>query len=384
LTAQSNPAPPNDVLLAIIVPQMEEYKAVQHVLGIDQNAQSFRLEAGGTYVRCDLETSGPTGRVTVAVACMDDMYNLPTLALTERLLYELKPKFMFLVGSACGNIRKVAILDVVVSSVVAHLGRGRDLGREVLSRQFTTGPHVGMADMITRHRCAPFAELGGWNRACKSALHDIGGTSSLDRKDCFEVKRGIVASDDKVLSWNTEKLAREFWYNFRDDAHAYDMESAGFSYGCHKRTNGPYWAVVRGISDHGIAGTEKYHKEAATVAAVWVRVFVRNMWKYLTPTTRGSGHAALAPELSGYNWDRLRGLLEEAERTNIFVGKRRFIRDVLGGADKDIQALAVAIEMGGIQEYERYDDREAQDGSERRGTAVRLDKSSRFWYSKTR
>jgi hypothetical protein len=62
------------------------------------------------------------------------------------------------------------------------------------------------------------------------------------------------------------------------------MESAGFSHGCSDSTVQPCWTVIRGISDHGIQGTDKFHLAAAAVAAEWLRGFIlRGRGSFIRP-----------------------------------------------------------------------------------------------------
>lgn len=156
------------------------------------------------------------------------------------------------------------------------------------------------------------------------------------------------------------------------------MESAGFSHACAWRTtNRPKWAVVRGISDRGFE-TKKYHLEAATIAAEWLLGFITEGADYLlgqAPQSKTKMDiGATMPD-----WNRLYSLLEEEEKKNMFVGKRRFIMKTLSSNNADILALNYAISDGGIHEYER----ENTKNTGRSTTAIRLDKSSHFWYSRT-
>jgi len=170
-----------------------------------------------------------------------------------------------------------------------------------------------------------------------------------------------------------EKEARSFWAeHVREEARAYDMESAGFSHACARGTRSPSCSVVRGISDHGIDGGEKYHLAAATIAAEWLRGFITDGAEGLLGGRFRPKRTAVVtrPDLK-----RLYLILAEQEGKNFFVGKRRFIKQTLGSDVKAIQALEYAISRGGIKEFEVK--KEGQPGSAT--TAIRSDPTSEVW-----
>jgi hypothetical protein len=209
-------------------------------------------------------------------------------------------------------------------------------------------------------------------------LRDIYASSQIpadlvrsDRR--FEIKPGIIASDDMVLSWQSTADAGIFWNRTRHDAKAYDMESAGFSHGCSDSTVQPCWTVIRGISDHGIQGTDKFHLAAAAVAAEWLRGFILRGLGELHPTGSSTPEPDVFFTPDTYNWAKLYSQMEAEERRNLFVGKGAFIKRVLGGKGRDIQALAYAIGQGAIIEYE------ISSRTGRPTTAMKHDRDSTFW-----
>lgn len=372
---------PKKTDVAVIVPQLEEYEAVKRVFFVSSTAAPASLPQGGSYVISEITTTSSSQPIRFAIACMGDMYNYPCLALTERLLQHIEPQLIFLVGSACGNLRKVNICDVVVTTEsVAYLGRGRRQDETVSSRPYTEPIAQRMKDAITAHMMYRAEKFARWNRTCSALLKRICGTSlppNVGNKPVFEVKSGIIASDDLVLQWSSETEARRFWAeHVREDAKAYDMESAGFSHACARRINQPNWAVIRGISDHGIHEQKKYHLAAATIAAEWLRGFI---------TENTGGLLSLAPQgqistaqidIEEADLQGLYSLLEQEEKKNLFVGKRRFIRETLRSDDGAIRALEYAISRDGIKEYEVKTG--AQTGWHST-TAIRLDKGSGIW-----
>lgn len=367
------------VHLAIIVPQREEYEAVKKIFAIPPRTPAYVLPHGGSYVLSQVETVSPPGQVRFAIACMNDMYNHPSLALTERLLHHLEPKLMFLVGSACGNVGKVRVCDVVVlTESVAYLGRGRLENETVNPRPYTVQVEREIRDAITIYMTYHADHFNQWNRRCRRVLRDISASSPIpahlmSSSRRFQVKPGIIASDDMVLSWGSDADAGIFWNRSRHDAKAYDMESAGFSHGCSDRTARPRWTVIRGISDHGIQGTDKCHLAAAAVAAEWLRGFILRGLGELHPTGSSTPEPDVFLTPDTYDWDKLYSQMEAEEGRNLFVGKGAFIRGVLRGERRDIQALAYAIGKGGIIEYE------IASRTGRPTTAMKLDKESTFW-----
>jgi len=373
----------NGIQIAIIVPQREEYEAIKKLFKIPTSAVASALQHGGSYVRCEIQTVLERDRVaplSLAIACMNEMYNHPTLALTERLLFQLRPKVIFLLGSACGNIRKVRVCDVVVlTDAVHYLGRGRLQKETINPRPHTVHISTRMKDAITDHMVYHAERFYRWNRTCHNLLRAISQPSqlpddALSRRQNFEIKTGIIASDDMVLSWSDRDKAEAFWAQSLEFAQAYDMESAGFSHGCSYRENPPLWTVVRGISDHGVEGEPKYHLAAATVAGQWLRGFIENGLGRIHPAGSGEFDQDSSELMRTYNWKRLYNALFTKERRNDFVGKGRFIREELGSQARDIKALELAISKGAIVEYEIP----SETGRSR--SVIRLDKQHEFWY----
>jgi nucleoside phosphorylase len=357
--------------VAVIVPQREEYKAVAKVFSISTIAAQAALPHGGTYVISKIKTKSSSQPLRLAIACINDMYNYPCLALTERLLLHIKPSFVFLVGSACGNLRKVKICDVVImTDKVAHLGRGRRMGNEVNPRPHTEPIAQRMKDAITRYTTYRAEDFNRWNRRCRKSLRKICGDSlpsNFNRKDIFEIKTGIIASDDLVLSWSNQDDARNYWAKYvSEEAKAYDMKSAGFSHACAKRTNEPNWTIIRGISDHGIDGEKKYHMAAATIAAEWLKGFITKDEGVFGSKPRG--------KILKTNLQQIYELLEQEQKKNLFVGKRRFIRVNLCSDYTKIRTLEHAINQAVIKEYEVKNPRKEGHTT----TAIRLDKESKF------
>ena len=190
--------------VAIIVPQLEEYKAIKQVFSVPSMVATELLPPGGTYQISKIPIVFPSQSfLRVAIGCMDDMYNYPCLALTERLLLYIKPQLIFLVGSACGNIRKVAVGDIVVTTTqVAYLGRGRRQGQTVNPRPYTESIPAKMKDAIRNYMMYQARDFKRWNIRCRMLLKEICKEDSLpdgfSRRSTFEIKSGIIASDDLV------------------------------------------------------------------------------------------------------------------------------------------------------------------------------------------
>lgn len=361
--------------VALIIPQREEFQAIKQVFAVSPTASTMSLPHGGTFFISEITTEYSSQPLQLAIACMDHMYNYPCLALTERLLLYIEPKLIFLIGSACGNLRNVGVCDVVLSTTsVAYLGRGRRKGEIVNPRPYSESIPEEMKNELTKYMLSQSDEFDRWNRKCKGFLEQICKDSlpeEIKNKNVFEVKSGVIASDDLVLAWSDRNEARSFWAKYvLEEAKAYDMESAGFSHACARRINNPNWAVIRGISDHGIEGTDKYHIAAATIAAVWLQGFItKGAATLLNRELRGGILDAQLP----FEKDQLQkicSLLEQEEKTNLFVGKRRFIREILRSDDKAIRALEYAIMKSIIKEYEIKNPKKAGHFT----TAIKLDK----------
>lgn len=364
--------------VAVIVPMFEEYEAVRKVFSVPSRAAPASLPQGGTYVVSDITTAfslqSMRKSMRLAIACMGGMYNYRCLALTERLLQHIEPQLVFLVGSACGKIRKVSICDVFVTTdSVAYLGCGRRQDETVSPRPYTEPIDQIMKDAINRYRMVHTGSFNVWHRRCRELLIQICGaslpTEILHR--AFEVKDGVIASDDVVLSWSDADQASGYWMaHVRDEAKAYDMESAGFAYGCAQRTDRPLWTVVRGISDHGYE-EDKHHLAAATVAAEWLRGFIAERGEELLGRVSRAPISTTEIGVDQSDLQRLYLLLEQEEKRNFFVGKRRFIRENLGSDPELIRALNYGISRGEIKEYEVKSPKTG-----RRTTAIRLDRGT--------
>jgi len=344
----------------IIVPQDEEYTAVKQVFSVPPRATTKELPHGGFYVMSKINAAYSRQPVRIAIACVNSMYNYPCLALTERLLFHIKPKLAFLVGSACGNLIKVKPLDVVVTTnAIAYLGRGRRQGEAINPRPYTEPIEQTMKDAITSYTIDQADDFNAWNRRCRHLLKQICKRYPLPEdfgpKSVFKIKSGMIASDDIVLSWSDKVEARNSWSKYvLEEARAYDMESAGFSHACARRTIQPLWAVIRGISDHGIDGVEKYHPAAATIAAEWLRGFLTEGVGRLLDGRRAKRKITKTQiRINKRDLRQLYSLLKEEESRNNFVGKGRFIRTALRSDPKAIQTLEYAIRHGGIKEYQR-------------------------------
>ena len=334
----------------ILVPQGEEYKAVKHVFDVPDPPTVRSLTGGGTYVVAHVD-SVEGQRFRIAIVCMNEMYNYASLAFTERALLQLKPRFAFLVGSACGNRRKVGVLDIVVSNdLIVILGRGRMIDGKIRHRQLTFPVGQKIRDAIVNYSVYTSKKLGVWAKECQRLISEVYSDTVLPEniaeKLSFDVKLGIIATDDLVLTWSSLDDADYFWANGREDARAYDMESGGFSFACSRRDNPPLWAVIRGISDFGIG--DKYHRAAAAIAAWWLRGFLVASGGQLL------NFKNLGPSLNIIDQDlrELHSLIEREQRSNSFVGKRHFMQRILKGESRKIEVLEYAIAKGGILEYE--------------------------------
>ncbi len=300
--------------------------------------------------------------------------NYPCLAITERLLPHFEPQLVFLVGSACGKIRGIDICDVFVTTdSVAYLGRGRRQDEIVNPRPDTYSIDQRMKDAINVHQMGHTGRVNAWQRRCRELLAQIcdPSLSSVIYHRSFEIKYGVIASDDVVLWWSDADQASGYWAAYvREDAKAYDMESAGFAHGCVQRTDRPLWTVVRGISDHGYE-EKKYHLAAATVAAEWLRGFITEMGEELLGRVPQGPISTTEIGVDQSDLQRLYLLLEQEEKRNFFVGKRRFIKKNLGSDLEAIRALNYGISRGEIKEYEVKSPKTG-----RRTTAIRLDRGS--------
>lgn len=368
---------------AVITAQEVEYRAVMHVMGL--KGPIMQTSRGGAkYVEGQVESGGG---FRLALACMNDMYNFQSLWLAGQLL-ELAPKAIFLLGSGCGRLGKGKICDVVVPKIVAYHGCGRLDGATVVPRPYTYDVTQNMSQLIDEFGLYLTVRNGGWNRIARRNLRDHCDVSELppafDKRTVFEVKFGVLLSNDLVLSWQTHEQASAFWKHNRDDARIYDMESAGFAYCCSRRTPSVDWAIVRGVSDFGLPDLPgKQHKAAATVAATWLKGFLDFLSGRLAGTERG-----ISPDLGSYDWGYLYFLLTKAQGSNMYVGKTMFITEILTKAeqsrdilDSHLQALAYAIWNGGIIEGQV---RQTSEQGPRTIATIRLDRASTFWNNRGR
>jgi len=354
-----------DVL--VIVPQAVEYKAVHEVLKTTGKTPARDAEIG-LFTVADKDAE-----FTVAVAYLDTMYNLPSLSKTAQLLQRYSPHYAFLVGSACGNPSKVAACDVVLSAPnVVYLGAGRLVdGGRVEPRHFTYA--VRISQRIADFHQFRMARYRAWSKRftwiVKKVAESVPGINP-DLVQRSDVKHGVIGSDDYVLEFSDSDSARTYWRKCRDDVSAYDMESAGFAYACNSHEGGVEWAVIRGVSDHGIKNEAKGHLEAATVAAVCLESFLKFLLR---------GPAPSAPDAFNpctYDWHGLFGLLENQQRRFRAVYKGQFIKQILRGRELDLSALAFAISRGAVHEYEFTS---APDRRSR--SVIRLDKDPARWAS---
>lgn len=234
-----------------------------------------------------------------------------------------------------------------------------------------------------------FAE---WNRGCRNALRrsvlnstkDTDLLAQLRKKKAFEIKDGVLASDDLVLTFVDRKEQAAFFSKCQDDAKAYDMESAGFAHACFNRLADsiPNWTSVRGISDHGvIANRKKYHDVAAGVAAYWVKLFLSEGLGPLHPAAQSSKGAGDGKTklLEHYDWLRLFRRLRRAQRENRIVGKGIFMNRYLASDKNDLRALRYAILKKGIGEHDIPNPAE---NASNHTTTLTLNKGAEFWDDK--
>jgi len=365
--------------IVIIVPQKKEYDGIKNVFSVNSE-KSFYLPHGGTYETSKIELKNSSYKAQIAIACMNGMYNYRCLSIMERIILKTEPKIAFLVGSACGNLSKVNILDVVVSTdFIAYLGRGRRSDGTVNERPYTQPIDPIMEEAINEYMMRKNT-FNQWKKNSKKILESncTNLPENIREISAFEIKTGSIASDDIVISWSNKELANNFWRTYiGDESKAYDMESAGFSHACSWRTtNKPNWAVIRGISDHGFEA-DKYHLEAATIAAAWLLGFITEEAGRLLGIPPQS-EIKIDISATTTDWNRLYSLLDKEEKKNIFVGKRRFIMETLVSNNADILALNHAINDEGIYEYELENPKKTG----RSTTAIRLDKGSPFWYGR--
>jgi len=359
-----------DVL--VIVPQSDEYRAVHEVLTATGSSPE-PLGESGLFRLASAQAEGGTSSFTIAVGYLDNMYNFTSLSVTQRLLDAHQPRYAFLVGSACGNPSKVDAFDVVLSApFVVYLGSGRLVDGDPsphrhITFQVAEQMKTTLSDFFQyrteRHRA--------WKKKFQWVLAQVAAAGlhiDLSLVTESKIKNGNIASDDYVLEWSDRDHARAYWRSTRDDVSAYDMESAGFAYACDSHRGQLQWAVIRGISDHGLKDQTKGHLEAATVAATCLEHLLRFL---LRPV--GSPHTGSFDPRT-YDWPRLFQLLEEQESRFGIVFKGSFIKNILVGREVHASALAYAIAKGGVREYEVP----AHWGPSLE-TAIRLDKDSDLW-----
>lgn len=372
--------------IAIIIPQEVEYRAVKKVFSLPEDIKPDNLLHGGAYVAVNMETTKPKGIVRVAIACLNKMYNYPCLAITERFLLIHNPCLLFLLGSACGRPSKVSICDVIIANdFIVHLGRGRKINEKICPRPYLVHVSKEMSTAINNYITYEGSHFKTWKNDCYNFIEREclieDRPPQFSRNSTFEIKTGIIASDDLVLEWSGKKKAINFFREQREDAKAYDMESAGFSYACHDReqTGKPHWAVVRGISDLGLSKQQKgkYHFAATALAAMWLKGFILGGLGSLHPQHTTPSHLTGPVTLKNYDWKRLYLFVLDEMGKNKFVGKGRFIKNILKSNSIDIQALTYAIAQGAIKEFEVLNPK----GRRRKKftTAIILDKKSKLW-----
>lgn len=362
-----------DIDIVVITPQRQEYSGILEIFSV--SPQNFNIPHGGNYQICEIKPNYSKDPIRVALAFVDQKYNFSCISLVEKILLYTQPKMAFLIGSACGNFSKVNICDVVVSTdSISYLGRGRITDGTVAGIPYTQQIGRDMKDAISLHFSRDNKNKI-WNKKCKNFFEN----NDLD-KESFKVEIGTIACDDKVLAWSDKIQATTLWNKVvGDGSTAYDMESAGFAYACSNRTelNIPKWAIIRGISDHGIKDEKKYHLEAAKIAAKWLQIFIEEGTEYLIYPDRKKIDINIKEQIGIESADlkKLYSLLEEAESRNKFISEKWFIREILNKNEINIKVFQFAIMEGGIKKR-KIDNPENPDWST---TAIKLDKKNVLW-----
>lgn len=224
------PRPPVDFV--IITALEEEREALLSMLGdyviLDKGDADIH-----TYYFAELQTDRrDQSRYQVIVTCLINMGPITATAQTVTVINRWKPRYVLLVGIACGIEGEVCHGDVIVASQVADytLGKQAKGKRQVRWEVFPCG--ASLLDSSNNIR-------GKW-------YERIGVPRPIDGKPIRH--KGVVASGGDVIQG--DKIIATYSKSW-PKLIGIEMESGGVAAGVHQTAERPEFLMVKGVSDFG-------------------------------------------------------------------------------------------------------------------------------------
>lgn len=219
----------------------EEFKAAQRIFNTQHNIHGTPYFVSGAV---------PSGLYDIVVCQASDRTNTPAFRASAALIEDLRPVYIFLVGTAGGVLKDIAagigrddtrLGDVITADFIDYTEFVKLYNRKSLDRKI---PHDHPSLYLRENFAQPLRTTSDW--------HAWIGVPTPTAVDTPRVMVGNIAAGEKILSSPSSEYQKELVDKF-DKALAFETESFGVAHQvfCARSSvhYNPQFLVIRGISD---------------------------------------------------------------------------------------------------------------------------------------
>lgn len=271
--------------IAIIIPKGDELVAAEWVFGATFQKSDGKIgDVKKPYYRLNFKTDASEEEISIAFICMYDQGNTIATGVTDKVIAQLTPSLLFLLGTARGRRGKVGIGSVIVSAFVWDVSEWR-IGKQARPRprQRYSEDAIGIAATGFIDKSLP----SNWDEELFSIpLKLYKGakppTNILNRPRKVHL---LPIASANTLQMDPRALSK-IW-DLDENIAGIEMEAGGFGSAC-----GPArrWLVIKGASDYGTRASKKpvYRTVSAASAALFLREFIRRGLSECHPRLAGA------------------------------------------------------------------------------------------------
>jgi nucleoside phosphorylase len=266
----------------------EEFHAAQRIFNAQHNIPNSPYFVTGAM---------PSGSYEVVVRKASDRTNTPAFRATAALIEDLRPAYIFLVGTAGGVLKDVdagtgrdgtRLGDVITGDFIDYTEFVKLRGRESLQRKI---PHDHPSLYLRENFAQTLRATTAWHASIGEPRPTADGTPT--------VLVGNIAAGEKILSSPSSEYQKEVVERF-DKALAFETESFGVAHQvfCARGSvhYNPQFLVIRGISDfvnspESDATRQNWTPYAASAALAFTRCVIEKLLLHFPaePQTAVSG-----------------------------------------------------------------------------------------------
>jgi nucleoside phosphorylase len=253
----------------------EEFNAARRIFNTQHNIPGSPYFVAG---------AAPSGQYELVVRQASDRTNTPAFRATAALIEDLRPIYIFLVGTAGGVLKDVAegagrddtrLGDVITADFIDYTEFVKLRGRKSLARKV---PHDHPSMYLRENFAQPLRATTEWHSW-------IGEPRPPDDPAAPKVVVGNIAAGEKILSSPGSTYQKHLVARF-DKALAFETESFGVAHQvfCARSSvhYNPQFLVIRGISDfvntpESDATRQNWTPYAASAALAFTRYVVEKL-----------------------------------------------------------------------------------------------------------